>query len=175
MRKQCARRNRLAPKWLAAHPFIDTLFVAGHAGVRVFGAKESLRFRHARSGYLKTLRGLPATIKHIVVIHDVVNAKSGTIDCVRRAIRARRPAWRVCALKRSVVARVDPAVAAAAQIGEPRAQSINLTSFQCSERMCFPVVGGVLVHKDVGHITRLFGTTLGPYMLRAVNRVQATW
>jgi hypothetical protein len=175
IRQQCAKRNRLAPKWLAAHPFIDTLFVAGHAGVRVFGAKESLRFRYARNGYLKTLTGLPASIKHIVVIHDVVNAKNGTLDCVRRAMRARRPAWRVCALKRSLVARVDPAVAAAAQIGASRAQSINLTNFQCSRRMCFPVIGGVLVHKDVGHITRLFATTLGPYMLRAINRVQATW
>jgi hypothetical protein len=176
VRKQCAARNRAAPKWLRAHPFVHTLFVAGHAGVRVFGTKkEAFRFRVARNGYLKTFASLPASITHIVVIHDVVNAKNGTIDCVRRAIRARRPAWRVCAVKRSLVARSDPAVAAAAQIGAPRAGSINLTSFQCSWRMCFPVVGGVLVHKDVGHITRLFSTTLGPYMLRAFDRLAATW
>jgi hypothetical protein len=33
----------------------------------------------------------------------------------------------------------------------------------------------VLVHKDVGHITRLFSTTLGPYLLRAFDRLAATW
>jgi hypothetical protein len=175
IREQCAARNRAAPAWLRAHPFVHTLFVAGHAGVRVYGADASLRFRYARKGYLNTLSSLPASITHIVVIRDVVNAKSGTLDCVRRAIRTRRPAWRVCALKRSVVARRDPAVAAAAQLGAPRAGSIDLTSFQCSKRMCFPVVGGVLVHKDVGHITRLFSTTLGPYVLRAFDRLAATW
>jgi hypothetical protein len=52
---------------------------------------------------------------------------------------------------------------------------IDLSRYMCGRRKCFPVVGGVLVHKDVGHITRLFATTLGPYMLRAINRVQATW
>ena len=33
---------------------------------------------------------------------------------------------------------------------------------------CFPVVGGVLVHKDVGHLTRQFSTTLGRYLLSAL-------
>jgi hypothetical protein len=37
------------------------------------------------------------------------------------------------------------------------------------------VVGGVLVHKDIDHITRLFATTLGPYLLRAYDRLAAGW
>jgi hypothetical protein len=175
LRKQCAARNRLAPVWLRAHPFIHTLFVAGHAGVHVFGTKESARFKRARAGYTATLNSLPATIQHIVVIRDVVNAKSGTINCVQRAMRAHRPAGTACALKPKLVARTDPAVAAAKLIGPPRADTIDLTAFQCSPRLCFPVIGGVLVHKDIGHITRLFATTLGPYLLREFDRVAATW
>ena len=31
------------------------------------------------------------------------------------------------------------------------------------------VVGGVLVHKDVGHLTRDFSATLGPYLLRSLS------
>jgi hypothetical protein len=176
LRKQCEERNRKAPVWLRKHPFVHTVFVAGHAGVRVFGgAKEPLRFRLAKAGYLRTLRSLPPSITHIVVIRDVVNAKSSTIDCVQRAIRARRPAGTACALKHSVVARRDPAVAAAQILGTQRVRVIDLTRFQCNVRLCFPVIGGVLVHKDVGHITRLFGTTLGPYMVRAYDRIAANW
>jgi hypothetical protein len=51
-------------------------------------------------------------------------------------------------------------------------RAIDLTRFMCGRTRCFPVVGGVLVHKDIGHLTRVFSTTLGPYLLRAVD---AAW
>jgi hypothetical protein len=35
------------------------------------------------------------------------------------------------------------------------------------------VIGGVLVHKDDHHLTVVFATTLGPYLLREVNRLVA--
>ena len=41
----------------------------------------------------------------------------------------------------------------------------------CDRTRCFPVVGGALVHKDRGHLTRVFSTTLGPYVLRALNQL----
>ena len=70
--------------------------------------------------------------------------------------------------------RPDPLVIAARRIGT-RVQVINLKRFQCSQHRCFPVVGGVLVHKDIDHLTQLFATTLGPYLLRAYNRLAAHW
>ena len=45
---------------------------------------------------------------------------------------------------------------------------MDLTPFFCDQRSCYPVVGGVLVHKDINHLTRHFAETLGPYLLRAV-------
>jgi hypothetical protein len=50
---------------------------------------------------------------------------------------------------------------------------IDLTPFMCDDRACFPVVGGALVIKDVGHLTRTFSATLGPFLGRAVAAVQA--
>jgi hypothetical protein len=55
------------------------------------------------------------------------------------------------------------------QSRSPRVRAIDMTDFMCDSRRCFPVVGGVLVHKDVGHLTRAFSTTLGPYLLRAAD------
>ena len=48
---------------------------------------------------------------------------------------------------------------------------IDLTPHFCGRRFCLPVVGGVLVHKDVDHLTQLFARTLGPYLLRGVDRL----
>jgi hypothetical protein len=42
----------------------------------------------------------------------------------------------------------------------------------CDEQSCLPVVGGALVIKDIGHMTRTFSRTLGPYLGRAVDRLR---
>jgi hypothetical protein len=43
----------------------------------------------------------------------------------------------------------------------------------CDRENCFPVVGGALVIKDIGHLTRTFSATLGPYLDRAITRLQS--
>jgi hypothetical protein len=44
----------------------------------------------------------------------------------------------------------------------------DLTHYFCDTR-CYPVIGGALVHKDIDHITAVYSTTLGPYLLRQVH------
>jgi hypothetical protein len=175
LRRACAQRNREVVAWLRAHPEVRTVFVAGNAAVLVHGAKPKDRFRRALAGYRAAFASLPDSVEHIVVIRDSIKAKSGTSDCVRRAIRAHRRAGLACALPLAELRRGDAAAAAARELGSPRGQVIDLTSFQCSARLCFPVVGGVLVHKDVDHITRTFAVTLAPYLLRDYDRLAATW
>jgi hypothetical protein len=175
LRRQCVARNRQAAAWLRAHPDVRTVFVAGNAAVRVLHAKPRRRYRRALAGYREAFALLPDSVQHIVVLRDSMKAKSGTLDCVRRAIRKHRRAGVVCALPRADLYRADAAAGAARALGAPRAQVIDLTSFQCSARYCFPVIGGVLVHKDIDHITRTFATTLAPYVLRAYDRLAAGW
>jgi hypothetical protein len=175
LRRECAARNRKAAAWLRDHPEIRTLFVAGNAAVRVFGAKPRDRFKRSLAGYRAAFATLPDSIQHVVVLRDSTKATSGTMDCVRRAIRRHRRPGIACALPRADLYRGDAAAAAARNLGAPRGQVIDLTSFQCSAHFCFPVVGGVLVHKDVDHITRTFATTLAPYLLRDFDRLAAGW
>jgi hypothetical protein len=175
LRRECARRNRAVVGWLRAHPQISTVFVAGNAAVRVFGASRKNRFKRALAGYRATFASLPGSVRHIVVIRDSIKAKSGTSDCVRQALRKHQRAGVVCALPLAKLRRGDAAVAAARELGSPRGQVIDLTSFQCSARFCFPVIGGVLVHKDIDHITRTFAETLAPYLLRDYDRLAAAW
>jgi hypothetical protein len=175
LRRDCAARNREVAAWLREHPEVETVFVAGNAAVRVFGAKPRQRFERALAGYRAAFAMLPDSVRHIVVIRDSIKAKSGTLDCVRRAMRAHKRAGVVCALPLAKLRRSDAAAAAARELGAPRGQVIDLTSFQCSARLCFPVVGGVLVHKDIDHITRTFAVTLAPYLLRDYDRLAAAW
>ena len=53
--------------------------------------------------------------------------------------------------------------------GTRRIRVVDLTDLMCDERRCFPVVGGVLTHKDRDHLTQLFARTLGPYVMRAYD------
>jgi hypothetical protein len=123
----------------------------------------------ARVGaYADAWRQLPASVKHVIVIRDTPDIRFDTLACVSRSLAHGRPAGRRCAVPRATPP--DPAAAAAVQLGSPRFQVVDLTRFFCGERECYPVVGGVLVFKDVTHITPLFANTLGPYLLREVRR-----
>jgi hypothetical protein len=42
--------------------------------------------------------------------------------------------------------------------------------FFCDAR-CYPVIGGALVVRDANHMTGTYSSTLGPYVLRALDRL----
>ena len=45
----------------------------------------------------------------------------------------------------------------------------------CGARQCYPVVGGALVFSDETHLTQTFATTLGPFLLREVDKFMRAW
>ena len=114
----------------------------------------------------------PPTVKHLIVLRDNPKAPKGTLDCIERAIGDRRPAGPACALPRSEVLDAYPDIAAVAarRLNRPNVGVADLTEFYCDKKLCYPVIGGVLVLADKSHLTPLFNTTLVPYLLRAVDR-----
>jgi SGNH domain (fused to AT3 domains) len=126
-------------------------------------------------GYMSAWRALPPSVKHIVVIRDPPHNVGSTRSCVERAQRQRRRPGPACARPRDRSLEPDPAMVAAARAAARRVRTIDLTRFMCDSEQCYPVVGGVLVHKDRGHLTRSFSTTLGPFLLRRVNALIAHW
>jgi hypothetical protein len=69
----------------------------------------------------------------------------------------------------------DPMVVAAEGMSPSRVRTVDLTSFFCDDASCFPVIGGALVLRDQNHLTAVFSTTLGPYLLRKVDALWASW
>jgi hypothetical protein len=168
----CAAFNRGVIRYAADHPEIDTVFVS-ESREKVVAMAGADPVEQQIQGYVAAWDALPASVTHVVVIRDPFYDRVGTPDCVTRALRHKQDPARACALPRARVLKADPAIAAA---GRPhrsglRVDTIDLTPFFCGAKRCFPVIGGVLVHKDVGHITQTFAATLGPYLLRAFDRL----
>jgi hypothetical protein len=108
-------------------------------------------------------------VRHIIVLRDTPTTSNDAPDCIARAMAHRQPAGSACAIRRASALPVDPAVIAARRLGRGRVHVIDLTSLMCSRRLCFPVIGGALVHKDKTHLTNVFAGTLGPFLLEKVN------
>jgi hypothetical protein len=159
--------------WLAAHPEVHTVLVSAKARAPVVVPEGRTRDVARVDGYLRAWRSLPASIDHLIVIRDVPVDRLGTVPCIRRAMQARRPAGRACALPLRRSLRDDPATVAAHRLAARGARVVDLSHHFCSRRRCYPVVGGVLVHRDADHLTPLFAQTLGPYLLRKIDALEA--
>ncbi len=171
-RSSCVRWNRDVLSWFKRHPEVTTVFVSQISGGRgVIAPPGRDRFEAAVAGYRRAWRALPKSVERVIVIRDTPKAATDTASCVQRAITRHRRAGLVCALPRRRVLDPDPAAVAALRMRSPRVRVVDLTHFICDRRRCHPVVGGALVYKDQHHLTAVFATTLGPYLLRKVERM----
>ena len=169
---KCIRWKRQLFRWFARHPEVRTVITSNHTGGKVVGAKGRHYGAHVE-GYAEALQQLPPTVERIISIRDTPRITQNSFPCVERAARRRTAPGPACALPRRWALRADPAIPAAQRLDARRVQLVDMTRFMCSERMCLPVIGGALVNKDQTHLTRVFATTLGPYLLRHVDRAFA--
>jgi hypothetical protein len=172
-KNRCAGWTRRVVAWHRAHPEVHAVVVSANSGSGVVRARGLTRRVTKINGYVEAWKALPRSVREIFVIRDVPHSRNDTSDCVTQAIaRHRKPAVR-CARPRSGALLTDLEAVAAQQADADRVKLIDLTQFMCDQRSCFPVVGGALVIKDIGHLTRTFSASLGPFLGRAISRLQA--
>jgi SGNH domain (fused to AT3 domains) len=169
----CVRWVHDVVGWFGRHPEVHTVFVAASAYTAWVAAPGRDPYATGVAGFRAALAALPATVRRVVVLRDPPRSATGTLSCVAQAKAAGHPPGEQCALDRPSVLAPDPQVDAAQQLASPRYQVIDLTPFFCDDARCFPVIGGVLVEKDVSHLTTAYGTTLGPYLRAAYRRLPA--
>ena len=172
-RAQCVRWNTQVPRWLAANPKVSTVFVVAHFDAGVVARKGRDEFSVKMAGFRNAWRGLPSTVKRVVVIRDTPKGTRDTLSCVSRAMSRRRNPGRACARPRKKALSRDAAIVAAARLGSRRVRTVDMTSFFCSRKQCFPVIGGALVYKDVTHLTDVYASSLGPYLLRKLRAMDS--
>ncbi|MEY2517486.1 MAG: hypothetical protein QOJ89_4844, partial [bacterium] len=174
-RTQCRRWVEKLPGYFREHPEIDTVFVVGITGGTVKVPRGRTMFEAKVDGYRKAWRELPDSVKHIVVIRDTPKIFGDTVDCVDRTIAERGRAGIACAIPRTSGLEADPQAVAARTSGSARLQVIDLSNVFCSQRLCYPVIGGALVIKDLHHFTLVWARTLAPPLQRAVDQVSQSW
>jgi hypothetical protein len=182
LRGVCEVYYREVHDWLRDHPEVSTMFVSQNALTPVtVPAGKSERGRSYGeikvAGFQKAWRKLPRTVKHIVVIRDTPLISDERWECLLAAVAdGTRPPGEACPILRAFAIRWDTAVTAAAALHSRRYQSVDLTSYFCDRKDCYPVIGGVLVYRDpYGHITETYAKSLGPFLLRKVRRLMARW
>jgi hypothetical protein len=170
-RQSCQEWRRAVRRWFTRHPQVQTVFLSqlATADVRAPGSMSEREYRIR--GFIRAWRMLPRTVRQIIVLRDTPFSTPNSPLCVERARSNRRPAGVACAIARRRAVRNDAAAVATRRDRSRRVHLVDLNSHICSRRMCFPVVGGVLVHKDTTHLTSLFAGTLGPFLLRRVSRL----
>ena len=170
-RRSCQEWRRAVRRWFTRHRNVQTVFVSQLASARVRTPRGRDSGSYQVQGYMRAWRWLPRTVRQIIVLRDTPYSTDNTPLCVERAMRERRRTDVACAVARGKALRRDRAATAARRDRSGRVHLVDLTRFMCSRRLCFPVVGGVLVHKDKTHITSLFAGTLGPFLLKRVSRL----
>jgi hypothetical protein len=168
-RARCGRWNAEVPAWLAQHPQVSTVFVVAHFDAAVVVKNRAHEFAAKAAGYVRAWKALPRSVKRIIVIRDTPKSQPDTLNCVRAAIAKRKRPGVVCALARASVLSPDAAAVAASHQHSPRIKMIDMTSFFCNAQLCFPVVGGALVYKDISHLTDVYTSSLGPFLLRKIR------
>ena len=159
-------------RWLKAHPEVKQVVVSANSGSGVVAAGGHTLRTTKINGYIDAWKAMPQTVRDIFVVRDVPHSANSTAECVSRAIRRQRnPALR-CARPRAGALLTDEAAVAAERTDSDRVHLIDLSDFMCDVKSCFPVVGGALVIKDIGHMTRTFARSLGPFLGRAIERLQ---
>ena len=172
VRRGCDGWVRSVIRWLERNPQIRIVVQSQINNEKeVFTRAGQTQFEAKVSGYRRIWRRFPPSVRRIIVIRDVPTADVSTPSCVMRARARRRPPGPTCALARSSVLPRDPAAVAARRSRLRELRVADLSRYFCDRRLCYPVIGGALVHKDQNHITRVFSRTLGPYLLRRFDQV----
>ena len=167
----CPLWNHDVIEWLGAHPDLRTVFVSGNTLQSIVVAEGRSSFQTRVDGYVSRWKQLPPSVERVIVIRDTPQDRVATYDCLRRAMTHQQPPGPACAIRRRLALRTDPAAVAARLLGARNVSVADLTPQFCDRRVCFPVVGGVLVRRDGDHLTRLFARTLGPFLLRRINQI----
>jgi hypothetical protein len=171
----CATWKREVLAWLAANPQISVVFLAAQSDAHYGRVAGATTFGTSVGGYRRAFAALPPSVKHVLVIRDTPRIRNRDRQCVLTAIAGHAPAGVDCAVARSTALPRDPEAIAEAHLDSPRFQLVDMTRYMCDADRCYPVVGGALVLKDLHHLTRVFATTLGPYVLREVRSLSESW
>lgn len=94
----------------------------------------------------------------ILVIKDNPMPIPDVIRCLETKTLAK------CSVLRNSAIPFDPQVQATIQIKSKLVKIVNFDNVYCDSKVCFPVIGKVVVYRDANHLTSTFARTLAQYL-----------
>lgn len=166
---QCGAWNHAVLTLLAQHPEVHTAFLSAHTTTQVVPVAGQSMAKTERAGYRAEILALLRYVRRVIVIRDTTTDAPDHLRCVGRALAAGQPPGPACARPRRLALERDPLAEVARDLRSPHVRVIDLTSHVCDARLCYPVVGGALVHRNETHMTPAFSASLGPFILHALD------
>ena len=154
---RCREMRAAVPGWLAANPQVDTVVFSQVARPGIV----------EREGYRRAWSRMPETVRNVVVIRDNPHAGGpAVLNCIEAAERRGRLPGVACAKPRRAILREDSAYQVArSSPADGRAYfAVDLSDRFCDARLCYPVLGGLLVYGWLQHQAPAFNRSLGPYL-----------
>lgn len=148
-------RHRMLDK-IAKDASIDVVIVTRKESSD--GTSTSSTQRHdTEKGMRQAWQRLTRAGKKVIVLQDVPRAEQNTLDCVARS---GADGGKDCALEESVAFPAYEAQQQAAR-GLAGVTFVKVDDLYCRRGSCPPVIGGVPVFFNPGHVSKTFATTIG--------------
>lgn len=152
--EECAARNALLSKRFLSGDY-DVVLVAAMNSVE----RDAQERAEVAQAYATAWRAAQDAGVEIVVLADNPSVPQSAQDCVATAESFTRS---TCAFPEAEARfNLDPLRAAAQSAGAPL---VDLSDAYCTDGSCPMMLGGVLVYRDLHHITATFSRTLAPYL-----------
>lgn len=125
--------------------------------------------RETEQGMRAAWQRLTKSGKQVIVLQDAPQAQQDTLDCVARS---GADGGKDCALRQSAAFPAYEAQRQAAR-GMAGVTFANVENLYCRGGSCPPVMGGVPVFFNPGHVSKTFATTLGPALAAKLRAATA--
>jgi hypothetical protein len=158
----CAEWGQKATAAIIANHHIDAVFTSGFESVYRYGSKQTAL------GPTPYVNEWSKFIKAGIDVYPIRDTPGPFLDvptCLEtdKSVQA-------CSLPESTGVKSDPMITAVKVLGSSHVHLLNLTSQFCSNAVCPPFIGGVVVYFDMSHVTTTYSRSLAPFLITDIHK-----
>lgn len=161
----CASWNEWAISEVSQGEF-DLVIMSNRTFRQLVGVERAKRDELAQAAYRRVLSRITASGARVLILRDTPAAAVNIPDCLAQF--PHNPSS--CSTKLAAGLEADPLADAARTHPSGLVEVLEVTSLLCRDGTCPPIIGGVIVYFDHGHMTATFAATLQPEVEAAIAR-----
>lgn len=160
----CTSWKQNVVDYIAAEDDVDVVLTTGSTRRYARDIPDAGKLAEIAKAFSATWAVWARAGKSVLVIPDMPLSVENPPDCIAEAPSPVDP----CSLPVDTALRDDPIDIALRLDHVPSVRPLDLTGAFCDAVTCHFVVGGLITHRDEGHITTTFSISLSPFFERAI-------